>query len=103
MKCKYGFIFRSVLGGGLSDYSQKVNPSIQDGRMTLVLPIAWIIPLSTVVFGFSLQYTLNLAVVLISQVRKFYESIKIFQFFVLKICPNCYVWKLCDIYLVHHK
>jgi len=57
----------SLLGGILSDMSQQRYPQSVDGRMSLLLPVTWIVPASTVVFGFALQYQQHLGLILTSQ------------------------------------
>ena len=59
----------AIVGGALSDRSQIKYPDTPDGRLTQLLPFTWMLPINTIVFGFSLQYTLHLSVILISQVR----------------------------------
>jgi hypothetical protein len=59
----------AIVGGALSDRSQMKYSRTPDGRLTQVLPYTWMIPISAVVFGFSLQYTLHLSVILASQVK----------------------------------
>jgi len=60
-------ILGSIGGGYLSDVSAARLPQAADGRMTYVLPFAWLVPLGCIGYGFTFGYSTNLAGPLLTQ------------------------------------